>query len=265
MTAAFEELLKRDLEKLNRALLKEVHEGQLSANDVQDILSLFPDLHFPGLMTLLALGAGKSRRKRRVTPFPLTKRNMADAFDRLSPKDKNARQAARLLLTGQFFGDLADAFAAISHAVPGLPLEIAQDLSSLPHLPRRLILAITRDLGDAPSAIEQVMTDLRESGTINSQPKILRNTIGVLYRQTTAKQLAKTIHNLLGNESVRLAIILFARSKGLNISQEDLDRVRKAIDPDGPNLGELLAPAYRQLREQLGKAQAVELLEQLVA
>jgi hypothetical protein len=265
MATAFEELLKRDLENLNRSLLKEVNEGELSANDAQDILSLFPDLHFPGLMTLLALGAGESRRKRRVMPFPLTKRNITGTLARLSTEDENVKQAARLLLTGQFFGDLADAFATISHTVPGLPLDIAQDLRSLPHLPRRLILAINRDLGDAPSAIEAVLTDLRESGAVNSQPKILRNTIGVLYRQTTAKQLAKTIHSLLGNESVRLAIIVFARSKGVTISQEDLDQVRKAIDPDGPNLGELLVPGYRQLRKQVGKAQAVGLLEQLVA
>lgn len=265
MTAVFEDLLKSDLEILRRDLLKEVHEGKLSPTDAQDILSLFPDLHFPGLMTLLALGAGKSRRKKRVTPFPLTKLNVADALARLSTKDENVKQAVRLLLTGQFFGDIADAVATISHTVPGLPLDLAQDVRSLPHLPRRLVLAIKRDLGDAPSTIETVMTDLRESGTINSQPKILRNTIGVLYRQATAKQLAKTIHRLLGNESVRLAIIVFARSKGVTISQEDLDQVREAINPDGPNLGELVAPGYRQLREKLGSDQALELLEQFVA
>jgi hypothetical protein len=216
-------------------------------------------------MTLLALGAGKSRRKRRVTPFPLTKRNIADALARHSPKDENAKQAARLLLTGQFFGDLADAFATISHTVPGLPLNLAQDLRSLPYLPRRLVLAINRDLGDAPSTIEAVMTDLRESGTVNSQPKILRSTVGVLYRQATAKQVAETIHSLLGNESVRLAIIVFARSKGVTISQEDLDLVREAIDPDRPNLGKLLAPGYRQLRERFGTDQAMEVLDQFVA
>ena len=265
MTDPLQDLLKSDLEKLQRGLLKEVNEGHLSANDAQDILSLFPDLHFPGLITLLCLGARTSSQEERSTPFPLTRQNIADVLARLSRKDENAKQAARLLLTGQFFGDLADAFATISHAVPGLPLNLAQDLRSLPHLPRRLILAISRDLGNAPSAIEAVKTDLWESGTVNSQPKILRNTIGVLYRQVTAKQVAKTIHSLLGNESVRLAIILFARSKGLNISQDNLDQVRKAINPDGPNLGELLAPGYQHLREQFGNLQAMELLDQFVA
>jgi len=265
MTNAFGSLLKNDLKNLERGLMKEVNEGMLSSQDAQDILSLLSDLHFPGLITLLCLGARTSSQEERSTPFPLTRQNVVDALARLSHKDESAKQAAQLLLTGQFFGDMADAFATISHTVPGLPLEIGQDLRSLSHFPRRLILAIKRDLGDVPSTIESVITDLREHGKINSQPKILGNTIGVLYRQATAKQVAKTIHSLLGNESVRLAIIVFARSKGLNISQEDLDRVRKAIDPDGPNIGELLAPGYRHLREQFGNARTMELLDQFVA
>jgi hypothetical protein len=113
--------------------------------------------------------------------------------------------------------------------------------------------------------IEEVMTDLRDEGKIDFSPKVLGNTIRVLYRQAAAQQIAKTVYNLLGNESVRLAIIVFARSRGLNISQADLDRVRKAIDPDGPNLGELLAPGVRHLIKHWGYAQAMELLDQFVA
>jgi hypothetical protein len=195
----------------------------------------------------------------------LTRRNIADALARLSTKDETVKQAARLVLSGQFFGDMSDAFALIAHTVPGVPLAFAQDVPSLPHFPRRLVLAIKRDLVDAPSMIEAVTTDLREDGKIDSQPKILHHTIGVLYRQATTQQIARSIHSLLGNESVRLAIIVFARSKGVNISQEDLDRARRAIDPDGPNLGELLAPGVRHLTRHFGSAQAIELLDQFVA
>lgn len=265
MTDPIEALLKRDVESLERDLSEQVRDESLTVSEMQDILSLIPDLRFPGLMALLALGAQTGARKRRTTPFPLTRRNIAKALARVSTKDETVRQATRLLLTGQFFGDMADAFAVISHLVPGLPLAIAQDVPALPHFPRRLALAIRRDLGDAPSTIEEVMTDLRENGRIDSQPKILRHTIGVLYRQATAQQIAKTMYNLLGNESVRLAIIVFARSKGLNVSQEDLDRVRKAIDPDDPNLGELLAPGVRHLTKRFGRVQAMELLDQFVA
>jgi len=265
MTANFLELLRSDLKNLTRDLLNEVKEGQLSANDAHDIVSLIPDLHFPGLITLLTIGARTTRQKQRITPFPLAKEDIADAFARLPIKDEQARQAARLLLTGQFFGELADAFATIFHVVPGLPLDLAQDLRTLPHFPRRLALAIKRDLGDTPSVIEAVMADLRDNGKIDCQPKILGHTMGVLYRQATPKQVAMTIHSLLGNGSVRLAIIVFARSKGIDISQGDLDLVREAIDPDGPSLGGLLAPGYRHLITHFGQAQAMELLEQLVA
>ena len=77
--------------------------------------------------------------------------------------------------------------------------------------------------------------------------------------QTTG---ATSIHTLLGNESVRLAIIIFARSKGVNMSQEDLDQVREAINPDAPNLGTLLEPGYQHLSQKFGKDQAMALLDQ---
>lgn len=259
-------LIKIDSETLERNLLGKVRD--LSASEAQDIVSLFPDLHFPGLITLLGLGATTSNQESRIIPFSLTEQNIADALAHLpsrgTTKHKDATRAAQLLLSGKFFGDIADAFATISHVAPGIPLVLAQDFRSLPRFPRRLILAIERDLGNAPSEIEAVIKDLRENGEINSQPKLLSNTIGVIYRQATPKQIASTIHTLLGNESVRLAIIVFARSKGVNISQEDLDQVREAINPDAPNFGALLAPGYQHMSQKFGKDQAMKLLDQFV-
>lgn len=265
MPDPLEELLKDELEELGRDLQNEVDEGRLSPTDVQDVLSLFPDWHFPGLITLLALGARTGRREPLPTPFPLTKQNIIDALARLSVADKRTHEVSRLLLTGQLFGDLAHAFAAILHVIPGLPIAIARDVPTLPHAPRRLVLAVQRDLSDAPTLVEAVLTDLHNKGTLDSQPPLLNHTMGVLYRQATPQQVATTIHDLLGNESVRLAIIVFARSKGLSISQEDLDLVREAIDPRRPNLGKLLAPGYRHLAEHFGTAKAIELLDQFVA
>ena len=264
MTTAFEALLKSDLANLKRDLLKEVNEGLLSSQDAHDIVSLLSDLHFPGLITLLACGARANTQKNGTKPFSLTKRNVADALAGLSTKNEQVKQAARLLLAGQFFGDMADAFATILHVVPGIPFDLAQDVRTLPQLPRRLVLAITRDLGDAPSTVESVMSDLLADGKINSPHKILSHTVRALYRQATARQIATTIHSLLGNESVRLAIIVFAKSKGVTITQKDLDRVRKAIDPQKPDLGELLAPGSQHLRERFGKDQAMEILDQFV-
>jgi hypothetical protein len=169
------------------------------------------------------------------------------------------------LLTGQFFGDMADAFAAISRAVPNLPLDIAEDFRTVPPAPTQLVLAISRDLGEVPSAIDVVMEDLGRDGRITSQPAVMTHTMRAIYHQATARQLATTIHRLLGNESVRLAIIIYARSKGGTISQEDLDQVRKAVNPGAPNLGELLAPGYRPQKKKFGKGQAMEMIKQFVA
>jgi hypothetical protein len=106
---------------------------------------------------------------------------------------------------------------------------------------------------------------LRKDGRIDSQPTILVNTFKVMFRLATAKQVSSTIQTLLGNESVRLAIMVYARSKGVQISEQDLDHVRRAIEPDNPNLGALVAPGYRHLMKRFGKDQAMEVLGHLIS
>jgi hypothetical protein len=269
MPSPFYALFERDLKQFQQELLTEVQAGDLSVQEAEYIESLIPDLHLPCLIILLALGTTTNRQEEPIAPFPLTNETLAEALDHLPATNRinkdDEKQAAQLLMTGQFFGDLADAFAAIAHVVPELPLDIAQDLRALPHLPKSLVLAIARDLGDVPTAIDAIVTDLRQDGTISAQPKLLSHTMHAIYQQATAKQLAATLHRLLGNDSVRLAIIIFARSKGLNLSQEDLDQVRQAINPDNPDLGVLLAPGYQRLRERFGDTEALALLEQCVA
>jgi hypothetical protein len=257
-------VLRSTLKELERHLQEKV--GHLSENDAQDIVSLLPDLHVPGLITLLCLGARTSTPEARTIPFPLTEQHISTAIAAFpATKAGDARRAAQLLMSGQFTGDIAEAVAVILHTIPDVPLEIVRDVRSLPHFPRRFTLAIERDLGENPSAIRAVVRDLRQDGTIHSQPKILTNTLRVIFRQAAPKKIGSTIHTLLGNDSVRLAIIIYARSKGVEISEHDLDQVRTAINPDDPDLGALLEPGYQHLVEQFGKEQAMELLGQFVS
>ncbi|MBH0194301.1 MAG: hypothetical protein HP494_01570 [Nitrospira sp.] len=83
MTAAFGVLLKSDLEDLQRDLLKEAQEGRLSSTDVRDILSHVSNLHFPGLITLLALGAQTTDQDSQTPTFPLTHKHITDALNHL--------------------------------------------------------------------------------------------------------------------------------------------------------------------------------------
>lgn len=260
-------LLGSDLKSLEQSLQDKVED--LTEGDAQDVVSMFSDLHFPGLVTLLTLGTKDFKRKAESKPFPLTEQNITDTLSRLPMRNninaEDATRAAKLLMTGEFFRDLASGFATISHTVPALPLDIAQDLRFIPHFPRRLLLAIEHDLQRTPSAVSDVVKDLREDGKINSQHKILVNTMGVIFRQATPRRAASTIHTLLGNQSIRLAIIVFARSKGIEISQEDLDQARMAIHPEEPNLGALLGPGYKYLSKRFGKDRAMKILEEFVS
>ena len=154
-----------------------------------------------------------------------------------------------------------DATATILHVVPNLPVSLIQDFKTVPRLPLRLTIAIKRDLVDSPQLISSLTKDILQDGRINTQPPILNNTIRVIYAQATIFQIAKTLNALLGNDTLRLAIIIYARSQGVNISQKDLDLVREALDPNDPDLGSLLAPAYSRLARDFGKDGALDLLQ----
>lgn len=268
-TMHLDDLLLEGLTELKRNLRDEVRQGNLSRPEATDVLGLVPELNFPGLMTLLAVGASKENHSTGEGPVDVEREdtilNLINKIPSPVPiEPKEARQAANLLRTGQFVGDLADVTATVLHLVPNFPVALAQDFQSLPRLPRKLTVAITRDLVSAPHLVNVVVRDLLQDGRIDGQPVILRNTVRTIYGQATPLNIAKTVNMLLGNETVRLAIIVYARSQGIQISQEELDVVRAAIDPNDPDLGSLLGPAFSRLVEDFGKPQAMEILERFV-
>lgn len=265
-TIRFDDLFNGGLSKLHENLREGVTKGKLTESEASDIEDLIPHLNFPGLMTLCAVGASDERHKSEEGGFDLDPSTVEAALNKLPTpvKPEEAKQIRNLLLTGQFRGDLADATATILHVVPNVPVSLIQDLKNLPELPRRLKKAIKRDLVGTPRLAETILKDLLEDGRITSEPPLLNNSVRVLYERATVSQIAETLHTLLGNESVRLAIIIYARSQGVSISQDELDIVREALDPNNPNLGSLLPPAYSRLVRDFGKEGGMELLQSFV-
>lgn len=265
-TTHFTDLIKDGLPALKQHLHDQVHRGELTRPEASDIFDLIPNLNFPGFITLCAIGTGEESHKSPDGGFKLQEAAIKAALDRIpSPvKPAEAKQIITLLLSGQFRGDLVDATAIILHVIPDVPITLIQDFKTLPRLPVRLIIAMGRDVGDSPQLIRSLTTDLLQDGRINSQPPILTNTVRVIYAQATVSQIAKTLHALLGNDTIRLAIIIYARSQGVNISQDELDIVREALDPNDPDLGLLLAPAYSRLAKNFGKEGAMAFLQSWV-
>ncbi len=267
----FDNLLDEGVAELRLRLKEKVRGGSVSREQATDLLPLIRDLNFPALMMFLAKGnSSKSGGKgKKLSSFDIGDSKAVRAALKHIPlpakiKPAEAQQALDLLLTGQFIGDVADATAAVLHLIPDLPLSVVRDVRSLPRLPIRLVIAIKRDLVTVPSRVRLVTKDLLDNGKLDRQPVILKNTVKVIFQQAGPFQIAQTIQTLLGNQTVRLAIIIYARSEGIQISQKDLEIVQDALDPNDPDLGALVVPAFDRFGKDLGVPKAMDLLERLV-
>ncbi|WP_447969904.1 hypothetical protein [Nitrospira sp. M1] len=267
----FDHLLDEGFAELRFRLKDRVREGRISREQAADFLPLIRDLNFPALMMFLAKGTGSKigDKSKKISSFDIGDSKAIRAALKRLPlpaglKPSEAQQVIDLLLTGQFVGDVADATAAALHLIPNLPLSAVRDIRSLPRLPIRLIIAIKRDLSTVPKRIRLVTKDLLDNGTLDRQPVILKNTVKVIFQQAAPFQIAQTLHTLLGNDTIRLAIILYARSEGIHLSQKELDAVQDALDPNDPDLGALIVPAFERFRKDVGLSNALKMLERLV-
>ncbi|GJL63542.1 MAG: hypothetical protein NPIRA04_21960 [Nitrospirales bacterium] len=267
----FDHLLNEGFAELRLRLKDRIRERRVSREQAADLLPLIRDLNFPALMMFLAKGTGTkdSGKSKKLSTFDIGDSKAIRAALKRVPlpaglKPKDAQQVIDLLLTGQFFGDVADATAATLHLIPNLPISVVRDVRSLPRLPIRLVIAIKRDLITVPSRVRLVKQDLLDNGKLDRQPVILNNTVKVIFQQAAPFQIAQTLQTLLDNETVRLAIIIFARSEGIQISQKELDAVQEALDPNDPDLGALVVPAFERFRKDIGLSNVLKMLERLV-
>ncbi len=197
-----------------------------------------------------------------ATVDPATRRRVvAAALERLAAREgiaattRDCERAADLLLTGEFFGDLAATTAAIAHAVPRVPLAIARDVAHLPLRLPRLLIAATRDLLDVPRSIRAVVEDLLD-GSLDRSPRPLEHTMRALYSFATLKTILATVNELLGpeNATARLAVIATARANGVRLDEADLDAFLAAVTAeDEPDLAPFVERGTSALRERHGE------------
>ena len=153
-----------------------------------------------------------------------------------------ARAVVELLTTGEIVVDVVTGLRAVLVLVPRLPVSVARDVLTLPDLPHEVAQAIRADLKDnAPRTLRDVIVDLHD-GKLNDRRRILTNTLRVLLAEATPGALVETIRALIGpeNQTVRLAMIVYARTQGIDLDEEDLDALYRALDPDNPDLGVFL-------------------------
>ena len=152
-----------------------------------------------------------------------------------------------LLETGRFWGDASDVTQAVYGGVQGIPydaLGMLQD-PGLVQWPVSTLRALCRDgLSTSPAngttpILHETLREFQELPPIGRTAAMLR---GVLARE---------------NRTVRLALILYARSHGVSeIDDDTIDKVVVALDPAHPDLRPLLLEAADRLRTKYGPGQA---------
>jgi hypothetical protein len=227
----------------------------------------------PGLVALLAVAARDRPRQPLVAEVlsPAVIERALDEIGRLRGvpvRVAEVRAVAELLTTGEVFADVATGLRATLVLVPRLPLALTRDALTLPDLPRTVADAIRADLrDDAPRSLRDVLVDLQD-GKLEGRRRILTNTLGVLLAEATPGVLVETIRALIGpeNQTLRLAVLVYARTRGIDLDEEDLDALFRALDPAHPDLGVLLDRGLERVTTVYGDAaRAVTVLRRLLA
>jgi hypothetical protein len=177
-----------------------------------------------------------------------------------------AKKIANLLATGEFFRDIGSATAAILFTVRGLPVALVRDVPRFPLALIRLPLAVTRDLSGTAFSVPAVFSDLRD-GKLDDPPVVLKHTLTALYSSASIGSISEMIRTLIqkDNETVRLAIIIYARSNGIPLEEEDLDALRDSVfNTDDPDLGPVLIQAVERFDTNFDRDSLKRVLTRLV-
>jgi hypothetical protein len=189
---------------------------------------------------------------------------MSAALDELAKQTgvtltpEQAQNALALLSTGRFFADLASALAAVVFAVRQLPIHVAHDVTRAPHHVVPLMVALGRDLAPTPFAVPPVLEDLLDDGKLDHPPAVLPHTLACLLGFATLGSTSRMVSDLIGpnNQSVRLAIVAYARAHRIPLEEADLDLLRTTVfDAQTPDLGPALATAVNRYLDQNGLPQ----------
>jgi hypothetical protein len=226
---------------------------------------------FGGLIALLSLGA---RDRARTVPPDQGELSTVDpallqaALARIhSPvKPGEVDEVLDLLRTGAVATDAISSMRVILRLVRRLPSDLFKDALDLPRIPSDVVNALTADFSGAlPGRPRKLITDLRD-GRLDRA--VMPSTLRLLLGRAAPAGIAETIRALIGtdNRTLRLAIIIYARTHGVDIDEQDLDALHDAIDPAQPDLAPLLERGLDRLTTHYhGAGQALETLRRLAA
>lgn len=174
-----------------------------------------------------------------------------------------ARQIRQLLATGQFFKDISAVRAAVLSTIPELPVHVAKDALAFYRFPL-LAGAVARDLLANIDAVPGVLMDLSD-GSLDSPPAVMVHTLSFLYKFDAMESAANMVHTLLGNKTVRVAIVIYAQANRIPIKEADLDQLRKVFNAEEPDLGPAMVGGVKRLAQVYAPQKAKQIIRKLSA
>ncbi len=256
---------------------------------LDELLAAVRRAHLPGLLTLLAVGqpdtGGDSEADADLLPDPISWEALQQtirakygqavhdkAHDALVDRAVNIpglplggvsarelEQAATLLRSGQFESDVRDLVATALDA--GFQIAQMDNGTLLGAVLRRGPRAISREWlcleglrrpgcmwREWPAVAKSLLT----TGKVGEH-ELYRDTLEVLTGSTVGATAFTTIGRLLDNDTVRLALILYARTQGVAISDAQLRQVGTFFHSNtdaSHNLATLIEPALSILTER---------------
>lgn len=168
-----------------------------------------------------------------------------------------AKQAIELISTGEVFRDVSYSIAVIIALVvkPERFSEPEENLKGLIEGLVKLPSSLASDL-DPRAIADRFSLQIQQvqSGQPIQAPEILNSTLAGIYALPEVGDIIDTANALLDNEnaSLRLALVIYARLNGINLEQQDIDKVRATVlNRENPDLGALLL--YLADRENLSR------------
>jgi hypothetical protein len=185
----------------------------------------------------------------------------------IAVRPDEAHKIIELLATGEFFRDLGSATAAVMSTLPHLPIHLIADLPRTPLRIVQLGQAVARDLPSAAFQAPAVVVDLLD-GTLDHPPALMTHTLTWLYDVASVRSTIEMIRTVIApdNETVRLALVIYARANGIPLEPGDLDVLSNTVlNPDAPDLGPALSTGVDRLRSRYSQPQLEQILRRMAA
>lgn len=163
---------------------------------------------------------------------------------------EEAREAIEIIESGQFYRDISSSVIAVAKILPDLANKLIINPPELSSRFHSAIGAIKNDFKDNGSAIDCI--NKLKTGEFCNEPKVLQHTLKILYETPTIDVAKETVNVLLEKESIRIAIILYARSNGIDIDKEDINAIQDILTESDPELGKFFTIAINRMVNKYG-------------